>query len=116
VYPYVDATSRTGRVRFEAPNPDGLLRPDLYADVSVELPLGERLAVPESAVIFAGASHVVFVDLGEGRLEPRRVKIGARTADYVEIIEGVSEGETVVTSANFLIAAESRLKSGIEKW
>jgi Cu(I)/Ag(I) efflux system membrane fusion protein len=116
VYPYLDGQTRTGRVRFEVPNPDGALKPEMYADVTAEIPLGERLAVPEGAVIYAGKSHVVFVDLGEGRLEPRRVKIGARTRDSVEIVEGVEEGETVVTSGNFLIAAESKLKSGIEKW
>lgn len=116
LYPYVDPVTRTGRVRFEAANPDGLLRPDLYVSAVVEIPLSERLVVPVGAVIFAGASHVVFVDLGEGRLEPRRVKIGAQTPDYVEILEGVAEGEEVVTSANFLIAAESKLKSGLEKW
>lgn len=116
VYPYLNAETRTGRVRFEVPNPDGFLKLDMYADLRIELPLGERTTVPEGAVIHAGASHVVFVDLGEGRLEPRRVKVGARTDDYIEIVEGLNEGETVVTSANFLIAAESKLKSGIEKW
>ncbi len=116
VYPSLDAMTRTGRVRVDAPNADGALKLDMYAEVRVALPLGERLAVPESAVIHAGASHVAFVDLGEGRLEPRRLKVGARTADYIEVLEGLKEGETIVTSANFLIAAESKLKSGIEKW
>jgi len=116
VYPSLDATTRTGRVRFDVANPDGALKLDMYADIRVTLPLGERLVVPESAVIYAGLSHVAFVDLGEGRLEPRRLKVGAHTADYIEVLEGLKEGETVVTSANFLIAAESKLKSGIEKW
>lgn len=116
VYPSLDASTRTGRVRFEVANPDGALKLDMYAEIRVQLPLGERLAVPESAVIYAGASHIAFVDLGEGQLEPRRLKVGARTADYIEVLEGLKEGEIVVTSANFLIAAESKLKSGIEKW
>ncbi len=116
VYPSVDAMTRTGRVRFETANPEGALKLNMYADIRVDLPLGERLAVPESAVIHAGASYVAFVDLGEGRLEPRRLKVGVRTAGYIEVLDGLKEGETVVTSANFLIAAESKLKSGIEKW
>lgn len=116
VYPYLNGETRTGRVRFEVPNPDGLLKPDMYADVTALVSLGERLVVPEGAVIYAGQTNVLFVDLGEGRLEPRRVKTGVRTAGYVEILEGVTAGEVVVTSANFLIAAESKLKSGIEKW
>jgi len=116
VYPDLNPDTRTGRVRFEVANPESLLKLDMYADVRVDLPLGEGVAVPEGAVIHAGRSHVVFVDLGEGRLEPRRVKVGSRTAEYIEILEGLSEGEMIVTSANFLIAAESKLKSGIEKW
>lgn len=116
LYPGLDPMTRRGRVRIEVPNPDGTLKLDAYAEVRIEMPLGERLAVPVDAVIYAGESHVAFVDLGEGRLEPRRLKVGARTPEYIEVLEGLKEGERVVTSANFLIAAESKLKSGIEKW
>lgn len=116
IYPDLNPETRTGRVRFAVPNAEGRLKLDMYADVYADLPFGERLSVPVGAVIYAGASHVVFVDLGEGRLEPRRVKIGVRAGELIEVLEGVQEGETVVTSANFLIAAESKLKSGIEKW
>ena len=66
--------------------------------------------------MYAGDTRVVFVDLGEGRLKPQRIKTGLRNADYIEVLEGLREGEMVVTSANFLIAAESKLKAGIAQW
>lgn len=116
IYPELRTGTRTGRARIEIPNPNGELKLEMYADVYVNFLIGERLAIPESAVIYAGKSQVVFVDLGEGRLEPRRVEVGMRANGFVEITDGVHEGEVVVTSANFLIAAESKLKSGIEKW
>lgn len=116
IYPYLDPETRTARIRFEAPNPKGVLKPDMYANVALDVPLGERLVVPEDAIIYAGKSRVAFVDLGEGRLEPRRIKTGVRTDEVIEVIEGLDEGEEIVTSANFLIASESRLKSGIDKW
>ncbi len=116
IYPGLNPETRTGRVRFAVPNTEGRLKLDMYADVLADLPFGERLTVPVGAVIHAGASHVVFVDLGEGRLEPRHVKVGVGAEGFIEVLEGLREGEVVVTSANFLIAAESKLKSGIEKW
>lgn len=116
IYPYLDPKTRTARIRFEAPNPNGVLKPAMYANVALDVPLGERLVVPEDAVVYAGKSRVAFVDLGEGRLEPRRIKTGIRTDNGIEVVEGLEEGEKIVTSANFLIAAESKLKSGIDKW
>lgn len=116
MFPYLDEETRTGRIRVEVANPDGALKPGMYVEVAMDFDLGEQLAVPEEAIVFAGKSHVAFIDLGEGRLQPRRVKIGRRAGDYLEILDGLKEGETVVTSANFLVAAESKLKSGIEKW
>jgi membrane fusion protein, copper/silver efflux system len=116
VYPYLEEKSRTGRIRLTLDNATGALKPDMYADVSLQANLGSVLTVPEEAVIFAGASRVVFVDLGGGRLKPVRIKAGRTTEGYVEVIEGLSPGDTVVTSGNFLIAAETRLKTGIEQW
>jgi len=74
------------------------------------------LTVPEEAVLYAGDRRLVFVDLGDGRLEPRSVEIGIRSHDRVEIVSGLEAGEVVVSSGNFLIAAESRLKSATGKW
>lgn len=116
VYPYLDGATRTGRVRLTLDNPDGALKPDMYAEVSLRADLGERLVVPEEAVIVAGASRVVFVDLSEGRLRPTHIRTGRRAQGLVEVLDGLSAGDRVVTSGNFLLAAETRLKTGLEQW
>ncbi len=116
VYPYLDRSSRTGRVRVELANPDLVLKPDMFAHVVLESDLGERLVVPEDAVLYAGERSFVFVDLGEGRLRPTAVETGVQAGDFVEVLSGLEEGEPVVTSGNFLVAAESRLKLAMEHW
>ena len=116
VYPYLQGDKRTGRLRLTFPNPDGALKPGMYADVRFRVPLGRRLAVPESAVLIAGDSRVVFEDLGNGRLAPRHVKSGRRAGGYIEILSGLEPGVRIVTSGNFLIASESKLKAGIKQW
>jgi|GEM_PF-91312 len=116
IYPYLDGASRTGKVRIELANPGMKLKPDMFADVRLRRELGERLAVPETAVLYAGDRSYVFVDLGEGRLRPQRVETGRQADGWVEILSGVESGDSVVTSGNFLIAAESRLKSAMDQW
>lgn len=116
VYPYLDGDSRTGRIRLSLDNRSGELKPDMYAEVSLQVDLGHRLSVPEEAIIVAGDSRVVFVDLGGGRLKPVRIKAGQHAQGFVEVLEGLSHGDSVVTSGNFLIAAETRLKTGIDQW
>ncbi len=114
VYPTLKAETRTVPVRVELANPQGLLKPGMFAQV--ELPVDARgavLTVPTSAVIDSGTRQVVLVQKQEGRFEPRDVKLGARSDDRVEVLEGVSEGEMVVVAANFLIDAESNLKAAI---
>jgi membrane fusion protein, copper/silver efflux system len=111
VNPYLDPSTRTGEVRVEVPNPRGDLKPGMFVDVVLERDLGTRLAIPESAVLYAGDRRVVFVDLGDGRLAPRDVNLGAKAGDTYEVLAGLKEGEVVVTSGNFLIAAESRIQS-----
>jgi len=114
VYPTINPTTRTARVRVELPNPDGALLPDMYADVEIATGDGRPvLAVPDGAVIDGGDRPTVIVDKGEGRLEPRSVRTGRRGGGYVAIEEGVSDGDRVVTSANFLIDAESNLKAAL---
>ena len=103
-------------MRLSLSNADGLLMPEMYAEVRLVARFGRRLVVPEEAVIFAGDTRVLFVDVGDGRLEPRRVTIGRRSDDAIEILEGIEAGESVVTSGNFLIASETRLKAGIKQW
>ena len=114
VYPSLTVETRTVPVRIELANPGGALKPGMYA--SVELAAAGRrqvVAVPHSAVIDSGVRQIVLVQTGEGRFAPREVKLGARTDDHVEVIDGVREGESVVVTANFLIDAESNLKAAI---
>ncbi len=115
IYPHLMAETRTGRLRIELPNPDEVLRPDMYADVEIatgaETPV---LTVSNSAVIDSGERQIVLLDKGEGRFEPRAVKLGRRGAGFVEIKEGVAENDKVVVSANFLIDAESNLKAALK--
>ena len=114
--PSLSPDTRTARVRLELDNGDLALRPEMFVDVDLEADLGERLVVPSSAVIVSGEQRVVFVDLGEGRLQPKRVEIGATGPDEVEVLSGLEPGERVVASGNFLIAAESRIQSALEQW
>ena len=116
IYPYLEDKTRTGRIRVELPNPGLELKPDMYANVDLGEERGERLLVPEEAVIYAGPRRLVFLDLGEGRLRPQEIEVGIKTGDYYEVLSGLEEGDVVVTSGNFLIAAESRLKSAVTQW
>lgn len=114
VYPMMSAATRTARVRIELPNPEGALLPDMYGTVEISARgAAAALAVPESAIIDSGKRRVVLVEKGEGRFEPREVKTGRRGDDHVAVLEGLSEGEKVVVVANFLIDAESNLKSAL---
>lgn len=114
VYPTLNPQTRTVPVRIELANPDGRLKPAMYADVELTAPSsGKVLTVPVSAVIFGGARQTVLVELAEGRFEPRQVKLGVRGNDYIEVLEGVGEGEKVVVTANFLIDSESNLKAAL---
>jgi membrane fusion protein, copper/silver efflux system len=110
VSPVLDARTRTAKVRLELPNtPDGDLRPEMYGNVELHVPVGERLVVPRTAILDSGDRQVVFVDGGDGRLVPRDVRLGGRFDDMVEVKDGVAPGEGVVTSANFLVDSESKL-------
>jgi Cu(I)/Ag(I) efflux system membrane fusion protein len=115
IYPQVNRETRTARVRIELSNPDGALLPDMYVDAEINTgsPVAV-LAIPESAVLDTGSRQAVFVDKGQGRFEPREVKLGHRGDGYVEIRDGVTEGEPIVVSANFLIDAESNLKAALK--
>ena len=115
IYPEINKETRTARIRVELPNPDLALLHDMYVDAEINTGTGEPvLTVPESAVMDTGSRRAVFVDKGQGRLEPREVKTGHRGSGYVEIRQGVADGEPVVVSANFLIDAESNLKAALK--
>lgn len=111
IYPVLDPKTRTVKVRFEFPNPEWKLKPGMFANVELTIPLGNRLVVPNAAVLDSGTDQRIFVSQGKGMFEPRRVQVGIRTQKWYEILEGVKEGETVVASANFLLDSESNLKS-----
>jgi len=113
LYPHIDPQTRRGRVRLELDNPGHLLRPDMWAGVAMQIPLGEKLVIPASAVIDTGLRFVAFVDGGDGRLAPRELKVGLQTDDYYEVLGGVKEGEKVVMRALFLVDSESQLKAAI---
>ncbi|WMT79249.1 efflux RND transporter periplasmic adaptor subunit [Bradyrhizobium sp. Ash2021] len=114
IYPHLKMETRTARIRIELPNRDDVLLPDMYADVEIatgtEAPV---VTVSSSAVIDSGDRQIVLLDKGDGRFEPRSVKVGRRGGDRVEIMEGLAEGDKVVVSANFLIDAESNLKAAL---
>jgi Cu(I)/Ag(I) efflux system membrane fusion protein len=115
IYPHLNAQTRTARIRIEVANPDELLRPEMYVDAEIETGSPDPvLAVAESAVLDSGSRQVVLIDKGEGRFQPRDVKLGHRDGGYVEVVDGLREGEAVVTSANFLIDAESNLKAALK--
>lgn len=113
VDPVLNAMTRSLRVRIEVSDKDKLLKPEMFVDVVIEVPLGINLAVPEQAVV-DGETKLVFVDKGEGRIEPREVQVGYIANGSYEILSGLSEGETVISSANFLIDSESRFRAAAQ--
>jgi Cu(I)/Ag(I) efflux system membrane fusion protein len=114
IYPEIQSQTRTARLRIELPNPDGLLLANMYAEVEIATGGTDPVVtVPDSAVIDTGDRQVVIVAKGEGRFEPRNVKIGERGEGMTGIMKGVAEGDRVVVAANFLIDAESNLKAAL---
>jgi membrane fusion protein, copper/silver efflux system len=111
ISPTVDPATRTVKARMEFANPGDELKPDMYADVVIGGVRGTGIAVPESAVISTGERNIIFVAKGDGVFEPREVTLGARVRNLYEIRKGISEGENVVTGANFLLDSESKLKA-----
>ena len=115
IYPTLNTATRTVQVRVVLANPQALLKPAMFAEVTLALSDNKKvLTVPDSAVIDSVIKHIVLVQLAAGRFEPRPVKLGLHSENYVEVLEGVAEGEQVVTSANFLIDAESNLKAALD--
>ena len=112
--PFLDEAKRTGRVRIDVDNPDLKLLPAAYVDVALTLDEGEALTVPTAAVLPTGQHYIVFVDKGQGRLEPRYVEVGGQFGDDYRILSGLKAGERVVSSANFLIDAESKVQGALK--
>ena len=111
IYPTVDSITRTVKVRLEFPNPDFQLKPQMFADVELKINCGNQIVVPQEAVLDSGKEQTVFVAHEGGYFEPRKIATGAKLEGKVVVLSGLKAGETVVTSGNFLIDSESRLKS-----
>ncbi|HKP45593.1 MAG TPA: efflux RND transporter periplasmic adaptor subunit [Pyrinomonadaceae bacterium] len=116
VDPFIDPAKRTGRVRADIQNPELKLKPDMYVDLLLEMDMGRSLVVPVSAVMPTGERNIAFVDKGEGKLEPRFLELGGKYGDVYAVKSGLSEGERVVASANFLIDAESKIQGALKSW
>lgn len=124
ITPSIDPVKRTARVRIDIPNPNDELRPGMYANVVAQIDAGEGLTVPVDTVLPTGMRMLVFVDKGSGKLEPRFITVGRQFVDfnskkqeaYYEVMSGLDEGERVVSSANFLIDAESQVQGAIKTW
>jgi membrane fusion protein, copper/silver efflux system len=116
VYPYLDPTSRTGRVRFEIANKQLELRPGMYASVELGADLGPRVQVPTSAIVYTGPRRLAFVDLGGGRFRPTEVHVGIESNGMYEVLAGLMPGDVVATSGIFLIAAEARISTAAKYW
>jgi Cu(I)/Ag(I) efflux system membrane fusion protein/cobalt-zinc-cadmium efflux system membrane fusion protein len=113
IYPDVDMTTRTSRVRLVLANSKLTLTPGMFVNVSLQVPLGQQLVVPASGVLQSGTRQIVFVDRGSGYLEPRQVLLGQRAGDEYIVLSGLKSGEHIVTSANFLVDSESQLQAAI---
>jgi multidrug efflux pump subunit AcrA (membrane-fusion protein) len=114
--PILDSKSRTLKVRMEFPNPGGDLKPEMYANVTLKSEVARnKMTIPEEAVIYAGDKTMAIVQNSSGTFDSRELDLGVKTQGYVQVLKGLKEGEKVVTSSNFLIDSESRLKEALEK-
>jgi Cu(I)/Ag(I) efflux system membrane fusion protein len=111
--PVLDPKTRTAKVRIEFQNPRGELKPEMFGEVTLQMPSREGLTIPADAVIDSGTRKVVFVSLGQGKLQPREVKLGVASGDLVEVLSGLEPGDRVVTRANFLVDSESQLRASL---
>lgn len=116
VYPMVEEKTRAVRARLAFPNAQLSFKPGMFVDLSVEVPLGNRLAVPDNALLASGEHRYAFVKRGEGQLQATEVKVGAMAGDYDEVLAGLTEGEEVATQATFLLSSEAQLRSALPRW
>lgn len=116
IWPHINPETRTVKARLEFPNPDLRLLPEMYADVTLNIPMGGKLTIPKSAVLRTGKKDLVFVDKGKGSIEIKRVELGQKAGGYYEVLRGLKKGEQVVSRANFLIDAESKVQAAVATW
>src|SRR6185312_2268142 len=113
IYPEIDTSTRTARVRLKFANRDLKLMPGMFVSVSLDAPMGRHEVIPASGVLQTGTRQIAFVDHGGGNLEPQEVELGARVGDDYIVLKGLKAGERIVTSANFLIDSESQLQAAL---
>ena len=113
ILPQVDPTTRTVRVRFVFNNSGMVLKPGMFVNVSIQVPLGKRLVIPASGALQAGTREIAFINHGEGYLEPREIEIGPRLDDHVVVLKGLRSGDKIVSSANFLVDSEAQLQAAV---
>jgi Cu(I)/Ag(I) efflux system membrane fusion protein len=111
--PFLDPKTRTAKVHLHFPNPQRLLKPEMFGEVVLEGTPREGLRVPADAVVRSGTKDVVFLALGDGKFAPREVQLGAKSGDLIEVVSGLIAGQKVVTRANFLVDSESQLRSSL---
>ncbi|MGC9224569.1 MAG: FixH family protein [Terracidiphilus sp.] len=116
ILPQVDPTTRTVRVRLVFRNPGVVLKPGMYVNVNIRVPLGRRLVIPASAVLQAGQQAIAFIDRGQGYLEPRNIQVGPQIDDSVVVLNGLKAGDKVVSSANFLVDSEAQLQAALNEF
>ncbi len=114
INPFIDPAKRTAKVRIDIANPDFKLRPGMFMNAELAMAMGEGLTVPVSAIMPTGSRNIVFVDQGDGKLEPRLVELGEKYGERYEVRRGLQEGERVVASANFLIDAEAKVQGALK--
>jgi membrane fusion protein, copper/silver efflux system len=113
IYPDIDPSTRTARMRLVFTNPDLKLTPGMFVNVTLKIPMGRQLVIPASGVLQSGTREIAFVDHGNGKLEPREIELGARVGDDFIVLKGLKAGERIATSANFLIDSESQLQAAL---
>jgi len=113
ILPQVDQTTRTVRVRLVFHNSGVMLKPGMYVNVDINIPLGKQLVIPASAVLQSGSRAIAFIDHGDGNLEPREIEIGPQIEDFVIVLKGLQPGDHIVTSANFLVDSEAQLQAAL---
>lgn len=116
INPFLSEQMRIGKARIDIPNPDLKLQPGMYVNIELGMDMGEGVTIPVSAIMPTGSRSLVFVDKGEGKLEPRYVQLGRKFGDIYEVRDGLTEGERVVSSANFLIDAESKVQGAVKSF
>ncbi len=113
IYPQVDMDTRTAKVRVVFSNPGLQLKPGMFVNVSLKVPMGNQLVIPASGVLQSGTRAIAFVERSDGYIEPREVQLGSRVGDDLIVLKGLKAGEQIVTSANFLIDSESQLQAAL---